>query len=274
MELSNCFSVLISVYYKENPIYLSQALSSIINQTKQPTEIVLIKDGVLTPELDSVVDAFQKKYPIFKVIQNETNIGLGLSLAKGLLECSYEYVARMDSDDISKPDRFEIQLNKIEEGYDVVSSWSEFFEGDVNNVIAVKKRPENHDEIVRMAKRRSPVCHASTMFRKSAVLRAGNYKHCLYYEDYYLWLRMINTGARFYNIQGYIYGVRASSDQFGRRGGWIYLKNELSHFSLFYKEGYYSFKDYISNSITRIFVRLLPVKIRRFTYLLIWKIFN
>lgn len=270
----NFFSVLISVYYNDKPSELKEALDSIINQTKPPSEIVLVKDGPLTAELDNIVEQFQNNYPIFKIVQNKSNIGLGLSLAKGLLECSNEYVARMDSDDISKINRFEIQLIKIEEGYDVVSSWSEFFEGNVDNVIAVKKRPENHDKILKLSKRRSPVCHASTMFRKSAVLKAGNYKHCLYYEDYYLWLRMLKTGAKFYNIQGYIYSIRSSNEQFGRRGGWLYLKNELSYFYLFYKEGYFPFKDYIFNCSTRIIVRLLPLKIRRLLYLLIWKIFN
>lgn len=268
------FSVLISVYHKDSPLYLEEALESVINNSEVPSEIVLIKDGKLTNELEKVIDKYQKEYNIFKIIQNEKNIGLGLSLAKGLSECKYEYIARMDSDDICKHDRFERQLNEIEKGYDIVSCWSEFFENNINNVIAVKKRPEMHADIVKLSKRRSPVSHAASMYRKSSVLKAGNYKHCLYYEDYYLWLRMIKSGAVFYNIQDYIYCIRASNDQFGRRGGWKYLKLELGHLFLFYKEGYHSLYDYIINSITRIFSRLLPLKIRRFLYLSMWKIFN
>lgn len=270
------FSVLMSVYIKDDPAFLRQALDSVIKyQTILPNEIILVKDGPLTKELEQVIGESVQQYPsIFKILQNDKNIGLGLSLAKGLLECTNEYVARMDADDISKSDRFEKQLKEINEGYDLVSSWSEFFEDDVNNVIAIKKRPEFHSDIVKLSKRRSPVCHACSMFRKSAVLAAGNYKHCLYYEDYYLWLRMIHNGAKFYNIQGFIYSIRTSNNQFGRRGGWNYLDLELKHIHQFYKEGYYSKKDYFYNSIIRIFTRILPLKIRRNLYLFMWKLFN
>lgn len=272
--MTNHFSVLISVYNQELPEYLQQALDSLINQSIIPSEIIIVKDGILTSQLNNVINSFCKKFQFVKIVENEINIGLGLSLAKGLLVCTNELVARMDSDDISKPDRFEKQLSIINLGFDVVSSWSEFFEGQQSNVIAVKKRPENHTQIAKSAKRRSPVCHASTMFRKSAVLRAGNYKHCLFYEDYYLWLRMIKSGARFYNIQDYIYSIRISNDQIGRRGGLRYLKNELITFYKFYKENLYSFYDLLINSIIRVFTRLLPIKLRKSAYLLMWKIYN
>jgi len=274
VESQKKISVLISVYSKENAVFLEEALLSIINQTCLPSEIVLVKDGALTPDLDRVISIFQEKYPLFKILENATNLGLGLSLAKGLLACSNEYVGRMDSDDFSKPDRFEKQLKVLDHGYDAVSSWSEFFEGDITNIIATKKRPASHEEIVRMSKRRSPLCHASIMFRKSAVLRAGNYKHLLNYEDYYLWLRMIDSGAKFYNLQDFVYSVRTSGNQFGRRGGWSYLTRELKYLWLFHKEGYHTLGDFIVNSTIRIFVRLTPIKLRRKLYMLIWKTFN
>lgn len=268
----NSFSILMSVYDKEKPEYLKLALHSIWNnQTIKPNEIVIVKDGPLTEELDATIESFQQSAPV-KIIQLEKNVGLGTALSIGINECENEYIARMDSDDISKPDRFQRQIKCLNEGYDIVSCWSEFFEGEVNNIVSVKKRPEFHKDIARLSKRRSPVCHAATMFKKTAVLQAGNYKHCLYYEDYYLWLRMINTGAKFYNIQDYLYSVRTSPDQFERRGGWQYLKLELSSFKLFYKEGLYSLSDYMINSLIRIIVRLFPLKLRRSLYLLIWKL--
>lgn len=109
---SNLFSVLISVYCKENPLFLRESLSSIFNQTIWPTEVVLIKDGPLNRELDAVIDEFSFKYPIFKIIANDKNLGLGLSLALGIESCSNEYIARMDTDDNMPCDRFEKELKK------------------------------------------------------------------------------------------------------------------------------------------------------------------
>ena len=184
--MNTAFSVLISIYKNENPAWLSEAFDSVFAQTVQPTEIVLVKDGPLTPELDAVIDDYAKRNPVFKFVVNETNLGLGLALQKGVLACSNEIIARMDTDDTMPVDRFEKQLAKMAEGYDVVSCWSRIFAANMVDVVATKSRPENHADIVKLAKRRSPVCHAACFLKKSAVLNAGNYQHCNFYEDYYL----------------------------------------------------------------------------------------
>lgn len=264
------FSVLISLYKKENPIWLREALESVFAQTIQPDEIVLVKDGPLTTELENVLSKYSSKYPIFSFVINETNIGLGLALQKGVLACKNEIIARMDTDDIIPSDRFEKQLAKIEEGYDVVSCWSQLFIGDRSNVIAVKTRPENHEGIVRLAHRRSPVCHAAAFMRKSAVLKAGNYQHRQYYEDYNLWVRMIQSGAKFYNVQEVLYYVRTTEEQLRRRGGWAYLKNELRYLREFYDMGFYSWKDLFVNANIRIAARLMPQGVREFIFKKIW----
>lgn len=265
------FSVLMSVYIRDEARYLDEALSSIFSNSILPNEIILVKDGLLTEELNQIIEKFMEKYPIFKIIQNEKNLGLGLSLAKGILECSNEYIARMDSDDICKPDRFEKQIIYLSEGYDVVSCWSEFFENDINNIIAVKKRPEYHEEIIKLAKKRSPISHAGTMYKKSAVLKVGNYKHYLYYEDYHLWVRMIMAGCRFYNIQEPLLLVRSSYNQIGRRGGYSYLKTEIQAHHDFYKMGFLTIFEFIRNIFIRIIIRLNPIQVRKYLYLLIWK---
>lgn len=176
----------------------------------------------------------------------------------------------MDTDDIIPNDRFEKQLAVIEKGYDIVSCWSLLFSENINNVIAIKQRPENHDDIVKLAKRRSPISHAASMMRKDSVLKAGNYQHCYFYEDYFLWARMIMNGSKFYNIQEVLYYVRTNEDQIQRRGGLKYLKNELKVFVQFYKIGFYSLKDFVINSLIRIFARLMPKKIRSFIFKMIW----
>lgn len=258
------FSVLISIYCKENPDYFREALDSIFIQTLQPSEIVLIKDGSLTPDLDSVIEEYVSKYPIFKILVNEQNIGLGLSLAKGVLACSNEYIARMDTDDTMPKDRFEKEFALLEQGYDVVSCWSALFDETMEKIVAIKKRPESRDEIVKLAKKRSPLCHAATVFRRSAVLKAGNYQHCNLYEDYHLWVRMLMSECRFSNVQEILYNVRTSVSMVNRRGGWKYAVNELKTFFFFYKIGFYSISDLGYNFITHFPIRILPICIRTF----------
>ena len=264
------FSVLISIYKKENPQWLREALDSVFAQTIQPSEIVMVKDGPLTPELETVLNEYEKRYPIFHFVVNETNLGLGLALQKGVLACSNEIIARMDTDDIIPTCRFEKQLAKIEEGYDVVSCWSQLFMGSFDNVISIKTRPEYHEEIVKLAHRRSPICHAGTVFRKSALLKAGNYLHCKLYEDYHLVARLIMSGAKFYNMQEVLYFVRTTPEQMNRRSGIDYLKTELSFFKEFKKIGFFTTKDYLVNSTMRIVVRLMPNAVRQKVLTKIW----
>ena len=264
------FSVLISIYYKENPEWLREALDSVFAQTVQPSEIVMVKDGPLTDELDAVLSEYEHKHPIFNFVVNETNLGLGLALQKGVLACRNDYIARMDTDDIIPQDRFEKQLAMMEKGYDVVSCWSQLFVGERSNVIAVKTRPENHDDIVKLAHRRSPVCHAAVFMRKSAVLKAGNYQHRQYYEDYNLWVRMIQNGAKFYNVQEVLYDIRTTEEQLSRRGGWSYLKRELKYLREFYDMGFYTWRDLLVNSTIRIVARLMPQRMRSTLFKRIW----
>lgn len=158
----NKFSVLISIYYKESPIYFREALDSVFAQTLLPAEIVLVKDGPLTPELDAIIEEYAARHPIFKIVTNETNLGLGRALAKGLLACSYEYVARMDTDDLIAPTRFEKEIRKLDEGYDVVGCLSTMFENDISRPLATRARPETHEDIIKLAKKKNatlPCCN-------------------------------------------------------------------------------------------------------------------
>lgn len=264
------FSVLISIYKKENPNWFREALDSVFDQTLQPTEIVLVEDGPLTPELYGVIEEYKERYPIFNIVKNETNLGLGLALRKGVEASKTEFLMRMDTDDIIPPYRFEHQMKKIVEGYDVVSSWSRLFIGSMDNVIALKTRPEKHEDIVKLARRRSPICHASTVFRKSALLIAGNYQHCKLYEDYHLVARLIMSGAKFYNVQEVLYYVRTTPEQMNRRSGLEYLKTELSFFKEFRKMGFFTTKDYLVNCAMRIVVRLMPNSLRQVVLTKVW----
>ena len=262
------FSVLLSLYHKESPLFLRQSLTSIFTQTLLPIEVVLVEDGPLTDELYAVIKEFTSQHPELKVISLPTNRGLGKALNEGLKHCSYDLVARMDTDDIAKPDRFEKQLAIFLEHpeIDVVGAWIDEFEGGVSNVLSMRKVPEQHENILRFAKGRCPVNHPVVMFRKSAVLKAGGYKHFPLFEDYYLWVRMLMNGARFYNIQESLLFFRFSPDMFRRRGGWRYAVTEVRLQTLFYKMGFIGFFSLLKNVCIRLVTRLLPNGLRSLLY--------
>ena len=267
----NNFSVLMSIYHKENPAYFREALDSVFSQTIQPNELILIQDGALTPELYAVIEEYEAKYPVFKIIKNETNIGLGLSLAKGVEASANEYIFRMDTDDRMPKYRFEKQIVKLDEGYDVVGSWSLVFKDSIDNIIAIRTRPEKHEDIEKVAHRRSPINHPGCAFRRSSVLNAGNYQHNLLYEDYDLWVRMFLSGYRFTNMQEVLLFFRSSDEQIARRGGWNYVRNEIRSFCKFFKLGFYTPIDLIRNTVSRFIVRLLPSFFRSILLKYIWK---
>lgn len=259
------FSVLISIYRKENPLWFREALDSVFTQTVQPDEIVLVEDGPLTPELYAVIDEYSQKYPVFNIVRNETNLGLGLALQKGVLACRNEIIARMDTDDFIPPTRFEKELHAIEQGYDVVSTWVSVFHEDFNqeNWINDRTYPDTNEKLYKLAKRKSPVCHAAAMFKRSAVIAAGNYLHCQYYEDYYLWVRMMIKKSTFFVVPESLYFVRTYDASMNRRGGFKYLKREISIIWIFYQVGFFSIIDVIVNSAIRIVGRLSPLSLRK-----------
>lgn len=262
------FSVLLSVYFKEQATYLQQCLNSILSQSLQPTEIIIVKDGILTKDLDQVIDNFLSKTKILKVIQLPNNIGLGKALNIGLQHCTYDIIARMDTDDIAKPNRFEKQLKVFQQypDIDIVSSWIDEFEGDTNHILSIRKLPEYHKEIYQFAKKRSPINHPAVMFRKSSVLAAGGYKHFPLFEDYYLWVRMLINGAKFYNIQESLLYFRSSPEMFKRRGGINYALIELKFERELLRIKFIDKSIFIKNILIRFISRLIPNKLRTIIY--------
>lgn len=260
------FSVLMSVYVKERADFLRSSLESVFAQTVLPTEVVLVKDGFLTPELDLVVNEFVTRFPNLKVVPLSQNVGLGRALNEGLKHCQYELVARMDTDDICKPDRFEKQLKVFETQLqtDVCSSWIDEFEGDVSCVRSQRRLPEKHAQIMRYAKGRCPVNHPAVMYRKSKVLSVGGYQG--FPEDSYLWVKLLLAGAVFYNIQESLLWFRYSSDVLKRRGGWRYACDDIRAQWNFYRSGFLNVPELVQNVLIRGTVRLMPNGLRVWTY--------
>ena len=263
------FSVLMSIYIKENPIYLQHALESIFNQTLIPNELVLVKDGVLTKELDSVIDKAMEKFPnICKIIELKENKGLGLALRRGVEECSHEVIARMDTDDIATCERFEKQIKILidNDDIDIVGSFITEFKGTPDKVISVRSVPLSDMDIKGFAKKRNPFNHMTVMYRKSAVLSAGNYQEFLWNEDYHLWVRMMINGSKMINIPESLVFARTGSIMFERRGGLPYLKRDFLLQKEFLGWGFINYIQFLKNILIRIPVRLFPNKIRGWFY--------
>ena len=256
------FSVLMSVYYKENPSWFKTALDSVINQTLQPNEIVLVEDGKLTDELYKVIEEYKNQYSnLFKIIPLEKNSGLGEALRIGVLNCSNELIARMDTDDIAKNDRFKKQIQFFQEhpNVDLVGSWISEFEDEPDKIISYRQLPIEHQEIYKFGQFRCPVNHMTVMYRKDTVLKAGNYQTFKNIEDYYLWGRMLKQGAVFANIPECLVNVRAGQAMFKRRANLTYFFNsEFPLHTELYKIGFINLKQYLRNVSSKFLLRAIP----------------
>jgi len=263
------FSVLMSVYAKEKPEFLRQSLDSIYTQTLPPTEVVMVQDGPITDELQSVIDDFASAHAEMKTVRLKESQGLGNALNEGLKHCSCDVIARMDTDDICKADRFEKQIGWMEAHpeTDVCGSWIDEFIGDTSNLVASRKTPEEHSAIVAFSKKRNPVNHPTAVFRKQTVERVGSYQHFFLFEDYYLWVRMMQAGAVFHNIQESLLYFRMSKDMFHRRGGLAYSRSEINIQREFHRMGHISWGTMVQNIVYRVTVRNLPNPCRKFIYL-------
>lgn len=212
-------SVIMSVYYKESPAYLTLALESLVNQTFQANEIVIVEDGFLTDELYSVLKNFNEKLPIKRVVINE-NKGLGNALNVGLKACSYDIVLRMDTDDICHKHRFEKQVDFMMNNPDVsiLGTWVK----DINengNIIGERTFPTSHEDLYRVIWA-CPFAHPTVAFRKTAIESIGSYNTKIKRrQDYELWMRAAKKGLKFANIPEYLLYYRFTDD--------YYKKNDL-----------------------------------------------
>lgn len=263
------FSVLLSLYYKENPAFLRESLDSVFQQTLPPDEVVLVKDGPLTAELERVVSDYVSVHPEIKAVPLTQNQGLGRALNEGLRHCTHDLVARMDTDDICKPDRFLRQVSFMEAHPEIAvcGAWIDEFDSTRDNITSIRKLPESSGEIYSFAQSRNPMNHPVVMFRRSAVERCGGYRHFPLFEDYWLWARMLAKGYKFHNLQESLLWFRTSPDTFRRRGGWHYACTEVRFLRSLCKIGLISVPVMVKNVATRFVIRVLPNHIRGFIYM-------
>lgn len=266
----NPFSVAISVYKNDNPAYFERALSSITDeQTIIPDEIVLVVDGPIGNKLNEVIKKYQTKYNIFNVIRLVKNTGLGNALKVAVENAKYELIARMDSDDISLPTRFETQLKyfMLNPDVDVVGGDITEFIDDESNVIGKRLVPMCNGDIREYMKVRCAMNHVSVMYKKSAVQAVGGYLDWFWNEDYYLWIRMQLNNAIFANTGTVLVNVRVGEEMYQRRGGIKYFQSEAKLQKFMLDNNIINKPRYLINISERLVLQvLMPNKLRGFIF--------
>lgn len=265
------FSVCMSVYKNDRPEYVDIAIQSIfIKQTVKPNEIVLVVDGPISMELESLIDNYSTKYSeIFTIIKLEKNQGLGNALRVAVEKVKYDWVARMDSDDIAAPDRFEKQKSFLQANLDVDivgGQITEFIDVE-SNIVGLRNVPLLSADINVYIKARCPFNHMTVMFRKDKILAVGNYIDWHYNEDYFLWIRMFLAGCQFANLPETLVNVRVGKEMYQRRGGWKYFLSEAKLQKYMFDNDIIGIIRFVYNVFGRFVIQvLMPNKLRGFVF--------
>ena len=260
-------AIIMSVYRNDNLKDLEEALDSLYTQTKK-VDIFIQQDGEVSMELETYLSMELESQKIEYLGKREENKGLAYSLNELIHKTeSYAYIARMDADDISLPNRITSQYDFMEKNknIDVLGGYIKEF-GDDIEYEKIVKYPLQHNEMYNFFSKRVPLAHVSTFFRKSFFEKAGVYRtNTLSNEDTLLWLDGFKSGCQFANMDEIIVKVRVSSDFFSRRGGlrkaWGDFKDRL----LVIKSLGYNFSSYLY-AVALFMVNIAPAKVKIFLY--------
>ena len=265
-------SVLISVYKSEYPEYFDRALVSIWDdQLVKPDEIVLVIDGPIGSDLEEVINKWKIKLSKKLItVKLEKNVGLGNALAHGLKKCKSNYIARMDSDDISIPERFKLQKEYIQQNPNIDCLGSSVREFHKNLIFTGERKvPRKDSDIKKFSKYRNPINHPTVIFKKLSVIESGGIRECHGFEDYYLWIRMIKNNCKFHNLQKNLVLMRSGVGQTKRRRGLDYFKKELIFLKKALAIKHINYFDFVNIMLIRAPVRLLPLWFANILYKLI-----
>lgn len=264
------FSILIPVHYNAQADHFNLAIKSIWDdQILKPNQIIIVCDGVLYSNLYSIITSWQERLgDLVFVLQLKTNIGLALALNEGLKYCKYDYVARMDSDDISTPNRFLNQFTYLSKNPNtsLIGSNVLEFKNDIKNIIYKKYVPCNYNDISKFIKYRNPINHMTVVFKKSDILKVGGYTAINGYEDYLLWVNLFVNGFILDNLKENLVFARIDNGFISRRKGFIFFKNEIKLQFIFYKLGLFGIHFLFFNLLFRAISRLLPTFILNILY--------
>lgn len=263
------YSVLQTVYKNDNPEYFRLSLISMLEQTVKPNEVVIVKDGPIPQSLQEVIDELDNENPnIIVQVQLEKNLGLGLALNEGLNVCKNEFVARMDSDDFSLPERCEKELEMFDRdpSLDIVGCPVKEFIDELDNIVGVRDVPLDDESIHKYARRRDPFNHPTVMFRKSKVMEFGPYRDYRKNQDTALWIDMLSNGCRAANVPEYLLLFRFDENTYKKRKSWVNTKLLIKIRKEAYKRKFCSFLDYFVVACAQIGIFILPVWFQKFVY--------
>ena len=262
------FSVSMCVYGGDDPQWFRQAVDSVLNQTCKPTQVVLVVDGPV-PEQTEAVIAYCEAMPVFKVLRLPENRGHGAARRLGFENCDHDLIAIMDADDLCVPERFEKQLAAFEADPTLAVTGGQIaeFVDNPENVVGYREVSLTDEQVRQDLKKRCPMNQMTVMMKKSAVEAAGGYLDWYCNEDYYLWVRLYLTGARFSNSPEVLVNVRVGQELYQRRGGWKYFASERDLQKLMRKEKIIGFGTYAVNVAKRFVVQvLLPNSLRSWVF--------
>lgn len=265
------FSVLLPVYGRDVPAYFARAVRSVtVDQTRRPSELVVVVDGPVPDGLRAVLDDLVAGevtggVPV-RIVPLPQNVGLARALTAGLAACAHEIVARADADDISLPERFARQLPLIEGGLDLISSAIAEFTEDESDTGLVRAWPSDPAEIRRTATLWDPFNHPAVVFRRGAVDAAGGYQHLDRLEDYWLFARMLANGVHAGNVSEPLVLYRVGSGAYARRGGWTLFRSEIRLQRGLLSIGFITPAQFVRNLAVRTTWRVVPTWLRRVAY--------
>nr|WP_141899120.1 glycosyltransferase [Microbacterium agarici] len=262
------FSLLLPVYENDEASQFERAFTSAtIGQTLLPSEVVLVQDGPIPGELEESIERVVKSCPapVVRVVIKERG-GLARALTIGLGRCSHDIVARMDADDVALSGRFERQLAKMREGFDLVGTGMYEFADDTSEVLGRRTPPVGAVNIARYARFHDPFNHPTVMYRKEIVARAGSYEDIGLMEDYWLFARMIHSGARVENLPDPLVMYRVGAGAYARRGGRKQFEAEWKLQRALRRIGFTTRAQFARNLIVRGAYRFVPVGLRRALY--------
>ena len=263
------YSVLMTVYDKDNPTFFRKALLSMVKQTEKPDEIVLVKDGPVSMKIQNIIDKIDKKYPqIIVQVQLEKNVGLGLALNEGIQVCRNELIARMDSDDSSMSARCEKQIAEFEKNpsLDIVGCQVIEFVGEPANKVGQRKVPLDNESIHKFCRKRDPFNHPTVMYRKSKVEAAGLYGNLRKNQDTDLWIRMLSQGAVCANLPESLLLFRFDETTYKKRKNWIHTKSLIGIRWRAFRTGFCSPVDFLEVAVMQMAVYLMPAGFLKFVY--------
>lgn len=267
------FSVLMTIYKKEKAEYFDRALESLENQTVLPTQIVIVKDGPLNESLEDVIKIHAKKFRnVYTVISLKQNHGRGYASKIGIKHISNKWFARMDSDDISSKNRFELQIsaiNKYNKAYPklaVIGGQISEFMDDEKNIVGYRRVPLTPNEIENFAAYRSPINNPTAMINKKALLEIENYSELNVLEDYDLWVRFLSSNYTLVNISDTLVNMRVGNGMYKRRGGIRYLKAYIKQKAAWKNQGIGSNKTVVFSSIAMMGSIIFPTSLRKLLY--------